>query len=134
MRRRKPEDNAKFNGFQIGDIDRKLKSKMYLALAKKDKNAVHKKTGKLKLDINFAEFWDLLKTTFTVTTNMTYERYKFFGRRQKDHESLEKLHETLSELAKNCKLGELEATEAKLVRDIFITNLRNSKKNFALNT
>ena len=43
-----------------------------------------------------------------VSTNLTYERYKFFGRRQKDHESLEKFHETLLKLAMNCKLGELE--------------------------
>ena len=53
---------------------------------------------------------------------MTYEKYKFFGRGQKDHESQEKLHETLSELTKNCKLDNLEA---ELVRDIFITNMRN---------
>ena len=28
MRRRKAEDNAKFNGLQIGDIDTKLKSQL----------------------------------------------------------------------------------------------------------
>ena len=51
-----------------------------------------------------------------------YERFKLFGRRQKENESLEKIHETLSELAKNCKLGELVS---ELVREIFITNIRN---------
>ena len=84
LRRRKAEDNAKFNGLQIGDIDKKLKSQLNLALGR--------------------------------------EGQKFFGRRQKDNESLKKFHETLSELAKNCKLGELES---ELVRDIFITNMRN---------
>ena len=78
--------------------------------------------GKRILDINLAEFWELLKTTFTVTTNLTYERFKFFGQRQKENESLLKFHKTLSELAKNCKLGEVESA---LVRDIFITNMRN---------
>ena len=68
--------------------------------------------GKTRLDIIFAEFWELLKTTFTMTTNWTYERNKFFVGRQKDYESFEKFHEILSELAKNCKL------EAELVRDI----------------
>ena len=82
----------------------------------------HKNPGKRILDINFAEFWELLKTTFTVTTNLAYERFKLFGQRQKENESLEKFHETLPELAKNCKLGELEP---ELVRDIFITNMRN---------
>ena len=57
-----------------------------------------------------------------VTTNLTYDRFKIFGRRQKENESLEKFHEILSKLAKNCKLGELES---ELVRDIFITNMRN---------
>ena len=123
MRRRKAEDNAKFNGLQIGDIDKKLKSQLYLALGReRQKCFSHKNAGKRILDINFAEFWELLKTTFTVTTNLTYERYKFFGRRQKENESLEKFHGILSELAKNCKLGELEP---ELERDIFITNMRN---------
>ena len=119
LRRRRAEDN----GLQIGDIDKKLKSQLYLALEKEGQKCFsHKNPGKRILDINFAEFWELLKTTFTVTTNLTYERFKFFGQRQKEHESLEKFHETLSELAKNCKLGELES---ELVRDIFITNMRN---------
>ena len=123
MRRRKAEDNAKFNGLQIGDIDKKLKSQLYLALGREGQKCFsHKNPGKRILDINFAEFWELLKTTFMVTTNLTYERFKFFGRRQKEKESLEKCHEILSELAKNCKLGELES---ELVRDIFITNMRN---------
>ena len=123
MRRRKAEDNAKFNGLQIGDIDKKLKSQLYLALGREGQKCFsHKNPGKRILDINFAEFWELLKTTFMVTTNLTYERFKFFGRRQKKNESLEKFHEILSELAKNCKLGELES---ELVRDIFITNMRN---------
>ena len=109
MRRRKAEDNAKFNGLQIRDIDRKLKSQLYLALGSKGQKCFsHKNPGKRILDINFAEFWELLKTTFMVATNLTYERFKFFGRREKDNESLHKLHEILSELAKNCKLGELE--------------------------
>ena len=94
-----------------------------MALGREGQKCVsHKNTGKRKLDINFAELWELLKTTFTASTHLTYEIYKFFGRRQKDNESLEKFHKTLSELAKNCKLGELES---ELVRDIFLTNMRN---------
>ena len=123
VRRRRAEDNAKFNGLQIRDIDKKLKSQLYLALRKEGQKCFsHKNPGKRILDINFAEFWELLKSTFTITTNLTYERFKFFGRRQKEHESLEKFHQILSELAKNCKLGELES---ELERDIFITNMRN---------
>ena len=78
MRRRKAEDNAKFNGLQIGDIDKKLKSQLYLALGREGQKCfLHKNPGKRILDINFAEFWELLKTTFMVTTNLTYERFSF---------------------------------------------------------
>ena len=123
MRRRKAEDNTKFNGLQIGDNDKKLKSQLNLELGREGQKCFsHKNPGKRILDINFAEFWELLKTTFTVTTNLTYERMKFFGRRQKENESLEKFHEILSELAKNCKLAEFES---ELVRDIFIKNMRS---------
>ena len=52
MRRRKAEDNAKFNGLQIGDIEKKLKSKLYWHLEEKDRNASHTKIlGK--------EYWKL---------------------------------------------------------------------------
>ena len=107
-RRRKAEDNGKFNGLQIGDIDKKLKLQLYLALVREGQKCFSRKNpGKRILDINFAEFWELFKTTSTVTTNLTYERFKLFGRRQKENKSQEKFHETLPELAKNCKLGEL---------------------------
>ena len=102
IRRRRAEDNAKFNGLQIGDIVKKIKSQLYMALRKEGQKCFsHKNPGKRILDINFAEFWELLKTTFAVTTNLTYERFKFYGRREKENESLESFHETLSELSKN---------------------------------
>ena len=48
---RRTEDNAKFNGLQIGDIDKKLKSQLYLALGKEgQKNASH-------IKILGKEFW-----------------------------------------------------------------------------
>ena len=45
-----------------------------------EKSVSHKNSGKRLLDINFAEIWELLKTMLTITTNLTYENYKFFGR------------------------------------------------------
>ena len=44
VRRRKAEDNAKFNGLQIGDIDKKLKLKLYRGFGKEGQNASHTKT------------------------------------------------------------------------------------------
>ena len=89
MRKRKAEDNTNFNGLQIGDNDKNLKSQLYLALGRAGQKCFsHKNPGKRILDINFAEIWELLKTTFTVTTNLTYQKFKFFSRRQKENESL----------------------------------------------
>ena len=47
LKRRRAEDNAKFNGLQIGDIDKKLKSQLYLALGKEGQKCFsHKNPGK----------------------------------------------------------------------------------------
>ena len=43
MRRRRVEDNAKFNGLQIGDIDKKLKSQLYLSLGKEGQKCFSQK-------------------------------------------------------------------------------------------
>ena len=51
----KTEDNAKFNGLQIGGIDGKLKSKLYLGLKKKEKYLLRTKTPEKKIDVKFAE-------------------------------------------------------------------------------
>ena len=44
VRRRKAEDNAKFNVLQIGDIDKKIKSQLYLALDKERQKNLQTKT------------------------------------------------------------------------------------------
>ena len=78
MRRRKAEDNTNFNGLQIGDNDKNLKSQLYLALGRAGQKCFsHKNPGKRILDINFAEIWELPKTTFTVTTNLTTKNLNF---------------------------------------------------------
>ena len=52
MRRRKAEHNAKFNGLHIGDIDKTLKSQLYLALGREGQKCFsHKILGK--------EYWKL---------------------------------------------------------------------------
>ena len=67
---RKPV-TMQINGLQIGDIEKKA---LYLALGKESQKCVgHKYPGK-KPDTNFAEFRELLKTTFTITTNLTHGR------------------------------------------------------------
>ena len=124
--RGRQEDINKFNGLQIVDIDKKLNSQLYLALGKKGQKCFSQDNlGNRILDINFATFWQLLKTTFKSGTNFTYELFKFFSRGQKDNESLEKVYEIPTELAQKCSLGKLEA---ELVRDIFITTMGKVEK------
>ena len=78
-----------FNGLQIGDIDKKVKSQFYLALSKeRQKWFACKNPGKKIQDISFAEIWQLLKTTFTSGTYLTYERFKLVSRQQKGNENL----------------------------------------------
>ena len=57
VRRRKAEDNAKFIGLQIGDIDKNLKSQLYLALGREGQNCFsHKNPGKEYWIINSQNF------------------------------------------------------------------------------
>ena len=47
LRNRRAEDNAKYNGLHIGDIDKKLKSQLYLPLGKEGQKCfAHKNPGK----------------------------------------------------------------------------------------
>ena len=57
VRRSKAGDNAKYNGIQIGDIDKNLKSQLYLALGKEEQKCFsHKNPGKKILGIKLANF------------------------------------------------------------------------------
>ena len=54
MRRRKSEDDAEVIGLHIGDIDEKLKSQLFMALGKNDKNILHLKSAVKIFDIIFS--------------------------------------------------------------------------------
>ena len=55
--------------------------------------------------------------------NETYERYKFFSRRQEDGESFKSYLNTIEHLAETCNFGELRDS---LLRDRIVTGLVNA--------
>ena len=68
-------------GFYLIEKKRFLIDKIFDLVGRSgEKSVSHKNSGKRLLDINFAKIWELSKTMLTITTNLTYEKYKFFGR------------------------------------------------------
>ena len=64
----------------------------------------------------------LAKTSFDKSQSVTYERYKLFNRSQETGESLEAFHAALTAQAARAELGTLED---ELVRDLFISKMKN---------
>jgi len=83
-----------FESFQLNDADKK------------------------KLDIVLKKFEEY----YVPSTNVTYQRYVFFNRRQEDGETYEHYMATLKNLSLTCKLGELRNS---LVKDVFISGIRD---------
>ena len=76
LKRLGQENISEFN-FKFWDIEKKFKSQFYLPLGKEgQKSFAHKMPGKKILDINFAEFWQLLKTTFASGSSLIYNFLK----------------------------------------------------------
>lgn len=83
-----------FESFQLNDADKK------------------------KLDIVLKKFEEY----YVPSTNVTYQRYVFFNRRQEDGEAYEHYMATLKNLSLTCELGELRNS---LVKDVFISGIRD---------
>ena len=64
----------------------------------------------------------LAKVSFDKTQSVTYERYKLFNRAQETGEALEAFHAALTAQAAKAELGTLED---ELVRDLFISKMKN---------
>ena len=65
---------------------------------------------------------DNMERVFKRERNVTHEKGLFYGRKQRDHETFEKFHAELSAVAGRCDFTNV----AENVRDIFITNMRES--------
>ena len=72
--------------------------------------------------LEFREMVALAKIAFDKTQCVTYERYKLFNRAQETGEILEAFHAALTAQAAKAELGTLED---ELVRDLFISKMKN---------
>ena len=111
------------NGKNRLDLEKKLKSNLYLCIGdeaqrifKAQKPAVNVKTER------YPRVLDEMQNVSQRERNVTHERGLFYGRKQRENETFEKLHAELSALAGRCDF----ANAAKNVRDIFIMNMRES--------
>ena len=74
--------------------------------------------------MTFGELWTTSTDTFQKEPNVTNERFVFFGRKQRDNESMEKFFGALSDLTRGCTSGDPEAS---IVRDVFLFNSKNEQ-------
>ena len=65
----------------------------------------------------------LAQVSLEKTKNITYERYRLFTRTQESGVILESFHAALTSQAARAKLGGLEE---ELVRDLFISRMKNT--------
>ena len=72
--------------------------------------------------MSFKEITELASVSFQKINCVTYERYKLFTRMQEPEKTLEAFHATLTAQATR---SELEALESGIVRDLFISKLKN---------
>ena len=72
--------------------------------------------------MTFREITDLAEVSFQKVKCVTYKRYKLFTRMQESGESLESFHAALTAQGARSELG---ALENEIVRDLFISKMKN---------
>ena len=78
-------ETKKFNGIRLEEMDKKLRSILYLALGNEGKKTFGQNFTRVKvLQISFKEFWENLSVAFVRKTNITFERHKLLNRKQRD--------------------------------------------------
>ena len=108
---------------QRAEGERTLISNLYLCLGHGGQRALHNQHPHLDMEtIRYPRFLDTCEALFQKERNETYEMYQMLSRKQKEGESLESFYAELSGMAARCNLG---TQERKMVRDIFIFNMRN---------
>ena len=72
---------------------------------------------------NFDKITEKFDAHFTPKTNITYERYIFFNRKQTPEESYEQYSINLKNLSNSCKFGTLRE---ELIKDIFVSGIKST--------
>ena len=105
-------------------VQKRLNSRLFLALGTEGKKKFVQKKPHIEISkIEFREMVRLAKVSFEKTRNITYERYILFTRTQESGETLESFDAALTAQAATAELGGLEE---ELVRDLFISRMKNT--------
>ena len=105
-------------------VQKRLNSRLFLALGTEGKKKFVQKKPHIEISkIEFREMVRLAKVSFEKTRNITYERYRLFTRTQESGETLESFDAALTAQAATAELGGLEE---ELVRDLFISRMKNT--------
>ena len=111
------------NGKNRLDSEKKLKSNLYLCIGDEAQRIfkARKPTVNIKM-VRYPRVLDEMQSVLQRERNVTHERGLFYGRKQCENETFEKIHAELSALAGRWDF----ANAAETVRDIFIMNMRES--------
>ena len=105
------------------EVQKRVASRLFLALGTVGKKKFVQKNPHVEVSkLEFRQMVALAKTSFDKSQSVTYERYKLFNRSQETGESLEAFHAALTAQAARAQLGTLED---ELVRDLFISKIKN---------
>ena len=105
------------------EVQKKLVSRLILSLGTKGKKRFLQKNPHAEISkMSFRDITELAAVSFQKVKCVTYERYKLFTRMQEPGESLEAFHAALTAQAARSELGTLER---KIVRDLFISKMKN---------
>ena len=105
------------------EVQKKLVSRLFLSLGTEGKKRFLQKNPHAEISkMTFKEITDLAEVSFQKVKCVTYERYKLFTRMQESGESLESFHAALTAQAARSELG---ALENEIVRDLFISKMKN---------
>ena len=120
-------EKARQKGIMCGDsntwdkADRKTVGLMFLSLGTEGRKIFLRKNGSVDLaTCSYKDMSKHCKDSFEKPRNLTFDRYLFFTRKQKQEENLEQFLCALRELAQHCQFGALETT---LIRDIFTAHI-----------
>ena len=105
------------------EVQKRVASRLFLALGTSGRKKFVQKNPHVEVSkLEFREMVALAKVSFDKSQSVTYERYKLFNRSQETGESLEAFHAALTAQAARAELGTLED---ELVRDLFISKMKN---------
>ena len=105
------------------EVQKRVASRLFLALGTEGKKKFVQKNSHVEVSkLEFRQMVALANTSFDKSQSVTYERYKLFNRSQEIGESLEAFQAALTAQAAR---AELRTLEDELVRDLFISKMKN---------